>query len=146
MYRNFTKGGRRMRVKTAKAERWFTDASWMIKSAINGARWVSLDGKTVVDLWVWWPDRRKRDCDNLNKVIMDALTLNHVVKDDSLCLPRWQDYYFDKDNPRVEVDVWQMESGLLITGRKETNATEGSSGGCPHCSVTGLPAIPTTSP
>jgi len=144
MYRNFTKNGRRMRVHTAEAKRFFTDAGWKLKPTVTAARWVALDEKTVVDLWVWWPDRRIRDVDNLNKGILDALKLYKVVTDDHFCLPRWQDYYYDPRNPRVEADVWKMESGHLITAQPQTNGIGESCGDCPLSSVIEALAIPTT--
>jgi crossover junction endodeoxyribonuclease RusA len=121
LYRNFTKNGRRMRVTTAKARKWFTDAAWILKDA-KTPWWETLDEKCVVDLWVWWPDRRARDCDNLNKVILDALTHNGIVTDDHFCLPRWQDYGIDKHNPRVEVHVWKKD-GSPTTGETTTSGT-----------------------
>lgn len=126
LYRTFTnKQGRRIRVHTADAKKWFSHAGWPIKDAINRSRWKPLDEKCVVDLWVWWPDRHTRDCDNLNKALMDALKMYDVVTDDHFCLPRWQDYDYDKLRPRVEVCVWK-QVGSPTTGGTSTRETVAS--------------------
>ena len=36
-----------------------------------------------IDLYVWWPDRRKRDLDGPVKVIFDALVKAGVISDDA---------------------------------------------------------------
>lgn len=145
MYRTFTKDGRAMRVKTKTADNWFRDALWQIKGAKNAARWKKLEEKVVVDLWVWWPDLRLRDCDNLNKCIMDAIKQAGVVADDHLCLPRWQDYDLDREAPRVEVGVWKLD-GFRTIAEPKISATAQSSAGSQVSSVTVLPATPTTGP
>jgi crossover junction endodeoxyribonuclease RusA len=111
-----------MRVGNREAEKWFVDAAWLIRGATKHAGWEPADEKIVVDLWVWWKDRRKRDVDNLNKAILDALVKNGVVTDDHLCLPRWQDYDFDNKNPRVEVTIWKKD-GLPESRESMTSAT-----------------------
>lgn len=43
----------------------------------------ALQGRLKVRLDAWMPDRRRRDLDNLRKVLMDALTHAGVWEDDS---------------------------------------------------------------
>jgi crossover junction endodeoxyribonuclease RusA len=131
---------------TRAAKQWFIDAAWVIKDVRRRAKWLTSEDKVVVDLWVYWPDRRTRDCDNLTKALQDALKKNGVVYDDNVCLPRYQDYEIDKHNPRVEVCVWpkdQGRRGFLMTGESKTRGTEPSCEGCQASSATAVPATHT---
>jgi len=125
-YRTFTtKKGRRMRVLTGEAKKWMGDAANLIKDARNRARWIALDEKTVMAYWVWWPDLRDHDCDNILKLIQDALKEYGIVTDDHLILPRAQDYDLDRKNPRVEVMVWRL-GGAPTIGAVQMNAIAAS--------------------
>lgn len=108
-YRRYTtKGGRRMNVLTKKAQEWIEDAQVIAIDAMNRSGWVRPEKiKVVVEYVVYWPDRRKRDPSNLEKLMLDALRV--VTGDDQYVLPRAMDFDYDKSNPRVEVCVYRKE-------------------------------------
>lgn len=67
-----------------------------------------------VELYVWWPDRRRRDLDGPVKVIFDALVKAGVISDDSEI--RWfsvtdmtTNRYGDDVEPGIDVYVQTVE-------------------------------------
>jgi crossover junction endodeoxyribonuclease RusA len=61
-------------------------------------------GDVEVILYLFFGDKRKRDIDNYNKLVLDALT-GIVWEDDSQiqALSIFKD--IDKDNPRIEAEI-----------------------------------------
>lgn len=96
-YIGTTKTGRRF--VTAKA----TEYRALIKSIINKPP--RLAGPVAVRLDTWTPDNRKRDLDNIEKVLFDALTLAGLWIDDSQIIDKHHVRH-GKDKPgRIEIDV-----------------------------------------
>ena len=62
------------------------------------------DKKVYVDVRVWFPDARIRDCHNLDKIIMDAFEDAGVYDNDGNALLRYQDFNIDLENARLEVE------------------------------------------
>lgn len=70
--------------------------------------WVYTVGeKVVMELRFFWPDRRRRDCDNSLKIIQDAFS-GILYDDDRWILPRVMNWDIDKERPRVEVKFWKL--------------------------------------
>ncbi|GEO26249.1 hypothetical protein AAC03nite_20340 [Alicyclobacillus acidoterrestris] len=105
-YRNFTtKRGERKRVPTANAVRFKRDAGWLAKAWAQRTGWSKTERqKVIMRYWVYWPDGRKRDVDNLLKFLEDSL-VGILVDDDRYLLPRAMDYEVDKQNPRLEIEI-----------------------------------------
>jgi Holliday junction resolvase RusA-like endonuclease len=61
------------------AKAWLEEAILLLQAAR-----VRFDGPVKVGLFLSPPDRRRRDGDNLEKAIMDALVKAGVIRDDSL--------------------------------------------------------------
>jgi len=61
---------------------WENEAGWAVKEQARGRR---ITGPFTVQLQVVQPDKRRRDLDNLPKVVLDLLKNLHVTDDDSLC-------------------------------------------------------------
>ena len=57
-----------------------------------------------ISVKLYFGDKRKRDWDNFHKISMDALT-GIVWEDDSLIQTATVEKLFDKDNPRIEIEV-----------------------------------------
>lgn len=104
-YRSFVdKHGRRRRIPTDTAKRWTFDAQAIALEAMRRSGWtVPQQQKVVVEYSVFWPDNRRRDPSNLEKVLLDALQV--VTGDDRWVLPRCMDFDVDRGAPRVEVFV-----------------------------------------
>ncbi len=105
-HRNYTTpAGRRRRVPTGRAMTWTRDARLMAKAAMatDDWTWTCPQGEpVVVDYFVWWPDRRRRDPSNLEKLMLDALT-GVAYDDDKWAIPRCVGFGYDKAAPRLVV-------------------------------------------
>lgn len=79
MYRNVRGKGR---VKTKKYIDWVKEA----ERRLWGMHWkerIHIYGKVQIHIKVKRPDKRKRDIDNLAKGILDFLTFQNIIDDDS---------------------------------------------------------------
>lgn len=63
------------------------------------------EGKVVVELTYYWPDRRRRDTHNGIKELMDLLQVAGAFADDCQALAVERDFCVDPDRPRVEIAV-----------------------------------------
>lgn len=61
--------------------------------------------RIVMDLYFW--DKRKRDWDNYNKLLMDAL--EWIVFVDDVLIEDWRvRKHYDKENPRAEIEIYAL--------------------------------------
>jgi len=76
-----------------------------LEAVAAGARRQALEAPYAIELLIWWPDRRRRDADNVLKSIMDAL--NGVVWADDCLVTRTVTEVMgvDKKNARVEIEI-----------------------------------------
>lgn len=91
--------------KTDLASVWQTSAGWLAK------RWwkqTPTDKQVILNVWVYWNDKRRRDTDNLFKLLMDALT-GIVWMDDNQVMPRVMGLEIDQKNGRIEIEVEVLE-------------------------------------
>ena len=66
----------------------------------------------VCELTYYFPDKRRRDCHNMHKIVMDAL--EHVAfKEDRWVLVRDMHVGLDRKNPRIEVKLYPEKVGNL---------------------------------
>jgi crossover junction endodeoxyribonuclease RusA len=88
---------------------------WMQENALKTNLWRNKNGwqtsqyKTVVKLWFYFPDHRRRDTHNSLKILMDTLEKAQIFVDDKYALPQIIDYSIDKKNPRVEMEFQKVE-------------------------------------
>ncbi|PWI50271.1 RusA family crossover junction endodeoxyribonuclease, partial [Sulfoacidibacillus thermotolerans] len=75
--------------------------SWMRK---NNWRMPPPNEKIILRVWIFWPDRRRRDTDNVLKLLLDALKGVAFV-DDCMVLPRVMDFGVDYERPRIEIEL-----------------------------------------
>ncbi|MEC4569479.1 RusA family crossover junction endodeoxyribonuclease [Paenibacillus sp. CMAA1739] len=108
MYQNAMVRGRRMRIKTEVAERWFADTILRAKVWQRGNKWSTATGKVVVRLWFYFPDKRRRDTHNALKALLDALEDAGMYEDDKMALPQIIDCEIDRKNPRIEIEFEKM--------------------------------------
>lgn len=79
--------------KSKKEQGWKTDKEYV---------WY------VMDLYFYFPDKRKRDSHNCLKLLLDCLE-GLLFENDYYILPRIQYVTLDRDNPRVEVVFYPQE-------------------------------------
>ena len=73
--------------------------------------WPIVVGKKVVmELRVFWKDRRRRDTDNIIKIIQDSFS-GILYDDDRWVLPRIMDWDLDPTHPRVEIKIYKLNRG-----------------------------------
>ncbi|SFU81793.1 RusA family crossover junction endodeoxyribonuclease [Alicyclobacillus macrosporangiidus] len=106
-YRNFVHpSGRRMRVLTREAERFREEAAWLAKAWAMQTGWSMPPPRTKVylRLWYFWPDWRRADANNREKVLLDALE-GVLYPDDRWVLVWEMDFDVDRERPRVEIEI-----------------------------------------
>ena len=106
---NIRRGNRLMRIRSTATKDFMCEAGWMAKGWCAAMNWTppTKDRKIILRMWVWFPDKRKRDSDNILKILQDSLT-GIMWLDDRQVLPRVMDVGVDKENPRVELNVEVM--------------------------------------
>ena len=109
---NFTIPGKpqpKERARRGKNGQWYTPFSTRIYEAkvvtmAKRAHVRSVIGPVEVSLDVYFPDKRRRDLDNVLKAVMDALN-GVAYQDDSQIVRLKVVRLVDRDNPRVEVTI-----------------------------------------
>jgi len=109
LYRNARIKNRIIPVYTQSAIDWRTETILLAKNWANLNQWQMAEGKVIVRLWFYFPDRRKRDTHNTLKALMDALEESHIYENDRYALPHIMNYEVDKENPRVELEFEMVE-------------------------------------
>lgn len=94
-----------MNVLSKTAADWMEGARESALQVMKETGWEPLNEKVVVEVRVWWPDKRRRDVHNLYKLLCDALE-GYVAPDDKWFLVRSMDFQYDKSYPRVEVKAY----------------------------------------
>ena len=104
-YINIGHGAKRL---SKFAEQWVDDAKDIAIKQAKKQGWKMVEGeKVVVEIWTYFPDRRRRDTHNGSKVMLDALE-GIITNDDRYILPRYMDVSVDKENPRVELKCYKL--------------------------------------
>jgi len=99
------------RITTRDGQKWVRDVQMLAQAAINQQGWQkSTDEKLVAEVTIYWPTRRKRDVENVGKLLWDALE-GIVYENDQWLLPRYIDFQVDKANPRVEIKFFLLGEG-----------------------------------
>ena len=67
-----------------------------------------LQGLVAMELWIWRGDLRRADADNIEKGLSDACNEIVYLDDDQIVeMHRYKG--LDRENPRAEVTVWELE-------------------------------------
>lgn len=65
--------------------------------------WV-IEGDLELYIWLYFWDKRRRDLDNYNKIILDSM--NWIVYEDDCQIKKLTlEKFYDKENPRVEIII-----------------------------------------
>jgi crossover junction endodeoxyribonuclease RusA len=111
MYANAYIKGRSIKVYTQQANAWRQQALYLIKPHIKR----TIDEKIIIELYYYFPDARRRDTHNTLKILCDVLEEAGLVTDDRYLLPRVMDYEIDRQNPRIEIIVKELNHGQVET-------------------------------
>ncbi len=105
-YVNCRTFGRRGRMLTEVAKNWKLQTAYTAKAAARSAGWImpSATEKVVLEIYAYWPDRRKHDMNNLHKLLCDALE-GILYENDCAVLCRDIDFEVDRKDPRIKVVV-----------------------------------------
>lgn len=84
-----------------------------VKLCALAARIQRIAGDVALMLVMYFPDKRRRDFDNISKSICDGL--NGVAWEDDSQVKEWHGTInVDRANPRVEVWVWPRKYGKTL--------------------------------
>lgn len=114
IYYNTRGGGRRLK---AGAERYIRDVRALCNLFVEEQGWEKKTDATwlYVDMVFYFPDLRTRDSHNCLKILLDAME-SIVFQNDYFVLPRIMSVELCRNNPRVEIKVYdQTESERLKT-------------------------------
>ena len=85
---------------------WQAEVAWAAKMAMDGRP--PLQGTLAVEVWFYRATRHRADADNLEKSTYDAMNGIVYEDDDQLVDGHWHKR-LDRDNPRLEVRVWEID-------------------------------------
>lgn len=105
LYATMCRGNFPSRYMTKRGKDLKEDYQWQVKSQYKGKPMTGLIGMMVS---LYFGNKRKNDIDNFNKIVYDALTGLVWVDDSQIEWVRTQKYY-DKENPRVELEIYDQK-------------------------------------
>lgn len=109
-------GKRRFIMPSAQYKKYENACLWQLK----GKRW-QLAGPLNLKCEYYMATRRKVDLVNLNESILDILVKAGVLEDDNRDVVATMDgsrVEYDKNNPRVEITITQIEGDYEVWGKR----------------------------
>ena len=87
---------------TKRAKDWKKEALWLLK-----AKGKKLRTRVAVTFNLYFPDRRRRDLGNFEKLATDCIVEAGIIEDDcwTILAETRKRGYLDKQNPRLEIEV-----------------------------------------
>ena len=104
------RGAGKGRKLSEAAESWKYMAGLVAKqkARLQGFAMAKPEEKIVLELTAFWPDKRRRDMNNLHKLLCDAFE-GILYPDDKMVLVRDIDFALDRKAPRVECNIYVKE-------------------------------------
>lgn len=97
------------RIMTDKARSWVDEAQLLALQQIKKQGWAcSANRKIVCEVIVYFKTKARQDVENRGKLMWDTLQ-GIVYEDDKMLLPRYMNFFHDKNNPRVELNFFHLE-------------------------------------
>lgn len=92
--------------ETAKAKAFKKHMVKVLERAVKEFNWKKTGEfqYVICEIHVYL-DQKRKDSDNMFKCLLDSLTENGLIYDDSMVLPRVTKLFIDKENPRLEVFI-----------------------------------------
>lgn len=94
-----------VRIMTPKARKLKEDYMWQVKSQW---RRKPLSSELEIGIKIYYGNKRSFDWDNFHKLSIDSLT-GIVWTDDSQIQKATVEKFYDKNNPRIEIDIKEYE-------------------------------------
>lgn len=90
---------------TGDGKAWRDLAIWTLKDKRVGT-WA----KISIHVKFYFPDYRRRDTDNLMKLLMDAITKSGIIADDNWTVVKRTvvQGFLDKNNPRLDLEIKEL--------------------------------------
>lgn len=94
-----------------------------VKKEITKQKWVAPDKNKIVYVeLVFYLDRKRKDPNNLLKVMFDVLTECGVYHDDDKVLPVGKRMFIDSNTPRIELKIFEGSEIGVFKDAKEYNS------------------------
>lgn len=115
------------RFMTKDGLNYMSKASQMAMKAVNLQNYIQEEPGVwlVCEIKYYFPDKRRRDCHNMHKVIMDALEYT-IFTDDRWVMVRDMYVGLDKENPRLEIRIYPYLNAEDYEGRNKWLNTDGT--------------------
>ena len=115
--------GRKTRVEaypSEETEQFYSTSIEHIRDEIQKHQWkMPPTGQYIIVEATFYLSRLKSDADNYFKCTLDSLEKAGIVCDDSYIIPRAIEVYIDKDNPRVELNIYVSEKVGVFANKEE---------------------------
>ena len=115
--------GKKLRVEaypSEETEQFYDVSVRYIRDEINKHQWkMPPTGQYIIVEATFYLGRLKSDADNYFKCTLDSLEKAGIVCDDSYIIPKAMEVYVDKDNPRVELDIYVSEKVGVFKNKEE---------------------------
>lgn len=100
--------------KRGKYLETFATLIWFAMNGKFGAECPPARGKRRIVVTLTFPTNRRRDSDNWNKCLNDAMVHAGLIKGDS---PRWLDFElptlrYERGVRETKIEVWEVEDGI----------------------------------
>lgn len=102
IYGQYCLGKRPVRFMTKEGKDLKEQYQWEAKA--QWAAHMPLTGSVRLVARFYFKTRRKADLDNFNKLLLDSMN-GIVYEDDSQIAQLYLERYYDKEKPRIEIDV-----------------------------------------
>lgn len=104
IYKTICRGNFPSRYLSSKGKDLKEDYEWQVKQQWKNS---PLTGELGVSITTYHDNHRKNDWDNFHKLSMDSMT-GIVYEDDSQIMHALVAKEYDKENPRIEIEIIQL--------------------------------------
>lgn len=115
--------GKRLRVEaypSKETEDFYESSVPYVREEMKKQQWKQpLKGKYVVVECIFYLTKKGADADNFFKCSLDCLEKAGVVINDSFFIPQTIDVLIDKDDPRIELEVYESEKNGIFANEEE---------------------------
>lgn len=108
--------------ETKKAKDYKRYVKTVVKREIQRQNWEFKGKDEYLDIHLkYYMNKKRKDADNLGKVLFDALMEGGVYIDDDILIPKVDNVYIDKYNPRVELSISVSDKMGIFDNKEHLN-------------------------